>query len=274
MDIRIDIYSTILCVFLSYIDIVKIMDNKQVHFDCTKNTLPQNWTNNNATAYYNREFWKRPPCEYGYKNPSKETADKFNPVTNETNKWTKGCNQRRNLSNDCNCDTPKKWNIINNNCCGYTSVPTTIDPNCCNDVSIVYRMVNEEKDCDNIVEFRIPFNGSKEKYLARNFSPEFIYANRFQCATVPVYNQLQNNIIDNNRQEEFTVSDQAALTKRGIKNAFFAKQLIEDGKLIHDKQSINIPMNICGRSCYYYFGDCTGSDITGLMPQENNKYYF
>jgi hypothetical protein len=137
-------------------------------------------------------------------------------------------------------------------------------------------MVNDETDCDNIVELKIPIAGSKESYLAKNFSPEFIDANRFQCATLPVYNAIPNNIVDNMREEEFTVSDQAALTKRGINNALFAKQLMEEGKLIHEKHSFIIPMNVCGRTSYYYFGDCAkaGSTQTGLTSTDLYKGYF
>lgn len=313
------------------------MDKTQVHFDCTKNTLPPNWTNSNATAYYNRAFWKRCKCEYGTHNPCKETADKFNPVATEPNKWTKGCspcssqynrpanyfysynpedcgdcnrfsgrwphNGKGNCveekDNDCCCEKSKKWNVFNNEPCGKChknkdredcddhdehnkrrdeGLRTYVRGGCgdCNDVAVVYRMPNEERDCDNIVELRIPVGGSKEKYLARNFSPEFIYANRFQCATLPAINEMHNNIVDNRREEEFTVSDQAALTKRGINNALFAQQLIDEGKLIHDRSSFNIPMNVIGRSCYYYLGDgiSVGSTATGLTQQDIIKGYF
>jgi hypothetical protein len=154
--------------------------------------------------------------------------------------------------------------IVNNNC------------NNCTDVAIVYRMVNEERDCDNIVELRIPNGGSKEKYMAQRFSPDFVYANRFQCATVPVYNTLNNNSIDNRRQFEFTESDQNALTKRGINNYLTAQKLLAEGKLIHDKQSFTIPMNVAGRSSYAQFGDTlrTGSTITGLANDDLLKTYF
>jgi len=147
----------------------------------------------------------------------------------------------------------------------------------CTDVAVVYRLVNEETDCDNIVELRIPVGGSKERYLAQNFSPEFIYANRYQCATVPIYTPFAaNNVIDNRRQLEFTESDQNALTKRGINNSLYAQQLIDEGKLIHDKQSFQIPMNVIGRSAYYYLGDQinTGSTRTGLMKEDISKFYF
>ena len=311
------------------------MDKKQVHFDCTKNTLPPNWTNSNASAYYNRAFWKRCKCEYGTHNPCKETADRFNTVSTEPNKWTKGCspcsgqynkpaayyysynpedcgdcnrfsgrwpcNGKENCheepkENECGCEKSKKWNVFNNNpcnkChknkeredienhnkCANEGLKAYVRNSCgeCNDVAIVYRMPNEEKDCDNIVELRIPSGGSKEMYLARYFSPEFIYANRFQCATLPVYNNMHNNIVDNRREEEFTISDQAALTKRGINNAIYANQLIDEGKLIHDKHTFNIPMNVIGRSSYYYLGNGynIGSTNTGLVPQDIFKGYF
>jgi len=138
-------------------------------------------------------------------------------------------------------------------------------------------MLNEEHDCDNVVEFKIPIGGSKEMYLAKNFSPQFVYANRFQCATVPAYyHGHPNNAIDNRREEEFTISDQAALTKRGINNALIAHRLIEEGNLIHDKHSFQIPMSANDKAAYYYFGDCynCGSTNTGLMAQEMTQGYF
>ncbi len=302
------------------------MDKTQLHFDCTKNTLPPNWTNSNANSYYNRAFWKRCKCEYGTHNPCKETADKFNPVATEPSKWTKGCgpcgsyynrpanhyysynpedcgdcnrfsgrwpcNGKGNCieekDDDCCCDKSKKWDIVSNSHCNHCNknnepipnegMKTFVRKSCgdCNDVAVVYRMPNEERDCDNIVELKIPVGSTKEIYLAKNFSPEFIYANRFQCATLPAVNEMYNNVIDNRREERFTVSDQSALTKRGINNALYAQQLVDEGKLIHDRSSFNIPMNVIGRSCYYYLGDGINiaSTATGLMPQDITKGYF
>lgn len=349
-------------------------DNR--HFDCLKNKLPDNWTNSNATGYYNRAFWKRCKCEYGTKNPCKETADKWNPVASEPDKWSKGCNpcsgyynrppayfysyNPRDCGNCGNCDDchkhhdhhgghhgdrhndhhddhhsdhhsdhrdihhdddhddhrehgqhkhkhhyddccdceDKKWNIFSNICnkCHKRYRKEDCKKNCeskaschplksyvykngcndCQDVAIVYRMINNGMDCDNIVELKIPVGGSKEEYLAKHFSPEFIEANKYQCATVPAYNAMQNNVIDNRREEEFTPSDQAALVKRGINNALFAKQLIEEGRLIHEKHEFSIPMNVSGRTSYYYFGDnfTSGSTQTGLAPQDAVKAYF
>ena len=309
-------------------------DNR--HFDCLKNKLPDNWTNSNATGYYNRAFWKRCKCEYGTKNPCKETADKWNTVPTEPDKWTKGCSPcssyynrppsfyytynpddcgdcgnchkckkgcddrkdcQDNCNNDCDdvckCDG-KRWNVFSNicnrchkrypredcqskaSCHPLKSYVYKSGCNDCQDVAIVYRMINNGTDCDNIVELKIPVGGSKEVYLARHFSPEFIEANKYQCATIPTYNGMQNNHIDNMREEEFTVSDQTALVKRGIKNALFAKQLIDEGKLIHEKHNFSIPMNVSGRTSYYYFGDnfTSGSTSTGLAPQDAVKAYF
>lgn len=183
----------------------------------------------------------------------------WNMFGNICNKCNKKCNKTKYHENNGNCG--KCGN--NGNC------------NDCCDVSVVYRMVNGDIDCDNIVELKIPPGGSKEFYLAK-FSPEFIYANRFQCATVPVYNSLPNNVVDNMREEEFTLSDQAALTRRGINNAKFAQQMIDDGKIIHERHSFSIPMNVCGRSAYYYFGDCNdaGSTENGLGSSNSYKGFF
>jgi len=359
------------------------MDNHQVHFDCTKNKLPSNWTNGNATAYYNRAFWKRCKCEYGTDNPCKKTADKWNTVATEPSRWTKGCspcssyydkpssyfytynvdkcgetsrckcidkdkcncdykhhghddhghghddhghghddhgydNHRRGdehihrcddhchkscernhcrsrCGNRCDghrCDEHCHRSCEPNNCrshcgsqchlekkCDERLKAYIYDDNCCGgckDVEIVYKMINNTLDCHNIVELRLPPGGSKEVYMAKNFSPEFVYANRFQCATVPTYYHMPNNVIDNRKQEDFTPSDQSALTKRGIHNALTAQRLVEEGKLIDNRFAFQIPMNVIGRSCYYYLGDgiTNGSLRTGLAKEDIVKGYF
>lgn len=336
--------------------------NSNKHFDCLKNTLPDNWTNSNATSYYNRAFWKRCQCEYGTQNIAKETADKWYPTATEPSKWTKGCSpcseyynepanyyhsynpqdcgNSGNGSNLCDPCGSKKWKNPNqcqphnpcdrssyccpqnpcgncNNCCGFNNPCSPCNPcghcdkcyhhtcspcnpcgscdrcrpcsrkgsfkayvsdtpcNDCMDVAIVYRMPNTETNCDNIVELKIPTRGSKEKYIAK-FSPEFIYNNRYQCATCPVYGPRSLNQIDNRRQLVFTESDQAALTKRGINNALRAQQLINSGDLSHDKQTFQIPMNVIGRTSYYYLGNGVdySSTQTGLMKEDITKSYF
>lgn len=310
------------------------MDNHQVHFDCTKNTLPSNWTNGNATAYYNRAFWKRCKCEYGTDNPCKKTADKWNSVPTEPSRWTKGCSRcssyydkqseffytynvnkcgDKNNSYRCKCenhgesdaDHDAHGHDAHRHCCGNDQCHQSCEPDnckshcgsrcylekkcderlkeficndqCCgDDVAIVYKMINNTLDCHNIVELRLPPGGSKEVYMAKNFSPEFVYANRFQCATVPTYYHMPNNVIDNRKQEEFTPSDQNALTRRGIHNALTAQRLIQEGKLMDNRYSFQVPMNVIGRSCYYYLGDGInqGSTRTGLMKEDIVKGYF
>lgn len=357
--------------------------NNNKHFDCLKNTLPDNWTNSNATGYYNRAFWKRCQCEYGTKNICKDTADKWFPTATEPSKWTKGCspcsdyyqhpanyyysynpkdcgdpcvpcdpcgskkwknpydechphkpcgncNRCRGLysegsfccpQNPCgNCDKCHGGNDCGNcgNCnrcrnpcspcnpCGHCdkcyqhrfcspcnpcgqcdkcrswsrkgSFKAYVSGSSCNDcmdVAIVYRMPNTETNCDNIVELKIPTGGSKEKYISK-FSPEFIYNNRYQCATCPVYGTGLLNVIDNRREQEFTPSDQAALIKRGINNSLRAQQMIDSGDLINDKHSFQVPMNVIGRSSYYYLGNGVdyGSTQTGLMKEDITKSYF
>lgn len=290
------------------------------HFDCLKNTLPPNFTNNMATAYYNRAFWKRCPCEYGPSNPCKELADKWNPVTTETSRWTKGCSpcssyyngpSRYNYTynpNDCG-DRSGRWypvchppqyhdycgcgNNACNKCFPCSKCQTHCQPGCpchkfqpcekipmqsyivnnrcsdCTDVAIMYRMTNEQYDCDNIVELRIPVGGSKEKYLASRFSPEFMYANRFQCAVAPTYNHMPNNVIDNRRQEEFTPSTQEFLTKRGINNYLKAEKLINDGQLLADKQTYQVNSILNER-----LTSSRVTPITGLLKDDIATAYF
>ena len=330
-------------VIYEYSTTLIVMDYSR-HFDCLKNKLPPNWTNNNATGYYNRKFWKRCKCEYGPKNPCKATADKWNPVADEPSKWTEGCSHCSSYYNsdpsfyysynprdcgDCgtkgDCRSCEKCKNKNEPCrdrlyedrpyrdelyrdeervyeedsylykddwgkrtdwgryCNWTKPSCFENDKCgyakncdrCTDVPVIFRMVNDALDCDNIVEFKIPVGCSKEMYLAK-FSPEFIEASRFQCATMPAYNSLPNNLVDNLNEEKFTPSDQMALTKRGINNYFYAQRLIDEGKLIHERQGFSIPMDVYGRSAYYYLGnyiDQAGA-VTGLSNYDAYKGYF
>ena len=205
--------------------------NNIKHFDSSKNTLPDNWINSNANGYYNRDYWNRCHHDYGTNNPSKMNADKWCPMATESCKWTKG------TSNPHDNSLNKK---------SLVPVP---DP----DIAIVYRMPYREMNSENIVDLKIPVRGTKEKYLS-NFSPEFIYCNRYQCATSPVYDSGSGNAIDNRRQKEFTPSDQSALTKRGIKNYLFAKQLANENKLGNDTYAFKFPMNVSGRTAYPLLG--------------------
>lgn len=287
------------------------------HFDCLKNTLPDNWVNSNATGYYNRAFWKRCKCEYGTSNPCKETADKWNPVATEPSKWTKGCSPASDYydtdpqflytynSEDCGschsrpcrcrrkcgcdgdrrkspCDICRKCNGCDDSddeddcgCSPLKSYLYNVHGGECQDVAIVYRMIDEEMDCDNIVELKIPVGGSKEVYLARHFSPEFVESNRFQCASVPCFNSYPNNVVDNMRQEEFTESDQRALTQRGIKNALYAKELIKDGKLSYNSYTYSQPSNAATNNNYYYFGGGHSNGVnTGLTSHDSRRGLF
>lgn len=269
------------------------------HFDTLKNKLPENWTNENATRYYNRAFWERAKCEYGTDNSSKRTADKWYPTATESSKWTRGCDK----SSDYYKKSRNYYYTYNNECTtadcqdeccnpqtcadkcgacfgGCDKKPDKCDKkfkvynskNCngcdCNDVAIIYRFVNEGTDCDNLVELRVPVGGSKEQYLAKYFSSEFIDKHRFLCAEAPVYNTMPNNVIDNQRQYEFTESDQAALTKRGIKNALYAKQLIDEGKLINNTATEQINQNAKS----YYFSNKQYK--TGLSTNTLNAYFY
>ena len=269
--------------------------NGNRHFDPERNILPQNWTNSNATKYYNRGFWKRSPCEYGTKNLAKETADKWYPTATEESSWTNGCNPRSTYydqphnyyysynPNDCgdggDCNSNKNCDCNKNNCehngyhnhghghgygnnnCQNSNIHElksyVYNNNCgdCKDVSIVYTIAKPDMDCDNIVELKIPAGGSKEAYLAKYFPPEFIEASRYQCATVTTYNRMPNNAVDNRQMELFTPSDQAALVRRGVKNMAYAKMLLDDGKIQHDLYGYNIPSSVAGNPSYYYMNN-------------------
>ena len=240
------------------------------HFDTTKNKLPDNWTNNNATRYYNREFWKKCKGELGVLSRAKESADKWQPTINEPNKWScegkcggshghgsHGHGSHDHGSHGCGCKGNARCDR-------------------CRDVVVVYRTVSPNVDCDNIVELRLPEGGSKAKYLAGNFSPEFVHDSRYQCATVPAYDLYRGNQIDNRREFEFTLSSQSALTKRGVANAVLAQRMIDQGQLQADTYGFSVPMNAINKSPYYYLGDGNnyGGELTGLLATDRMTGYF
>lgn len=249
------------------------------HFDCEKNKVPKNFFSSSVkTGHYAYCIWGKNKCEYGPNNPCKENSDKWNICNRCTSKWTTNCNQSPtyhyfdSYTKKCNsCD--EKYQKIDNEC--YKN-DDYYKNECCKQVSVVFRGGDENIDCDNIVELSLPKGGSKENYMAKHFSPEFVKKNRFQCATVPYINAYQGNIIDNMREEEFTVSDQRALVMRGVREFATAQKLLEDGDIINDKHNYKIPMNVCGRTSYYKFGSCgnTGSTITGLGQKEHDNGYF
>ena len=65
-------------------------NGKPRHFDPLKNKLPENWTNSNATKYYNRCWWNKCKCELNL-NSDCATADKWDACGNCDNKFTRGC---------------------------------------------------------------------------------------------------------------------------------------------------------------------------------------
>jgi len=146
----------------------------------------------------------------------------------------------------------------------------------CRDVAIVYMDTNYVTDCDNIVEVRTPVGGTKERYLAKHFSPEFIDRNRFQCATVPYINAYPNNVIDNMNQKLYTVSDQQALVARGVKDFETAKQFAAKGELTNDRHNFRIEMNKCNNTAYPKMceSDGVGSTRTGLRSFDKVKGYY
>lgn len=147
---------------------------------------------------------------------------------------------------------------------------------CCRQVAIVYREPDPNVDCDNIVEMSLPGDGSKARYLAKHFSPQFIKRNRFQCATVPTINACPGNLIDNMNQYHLTESDQRSLTMRGVRTYETAKQFLDRGELTDSKHNFMTEMNVCGRVAYNKFGNCydNGSTETGLTAKDQRAGYF
>lgn len=207
------------------------------------------------------------------KNPCKPCKKKCNNKCDPNNTNICDCIKCLCIPTQRNCCKPG----CKKTCCNQLKTVVT-DSGCgdCRDVAISYRLPKEDEECDNIVEFRVPVNGTKERFLAKNFSPEFARKCKYQYATVPVFNCDKNNLIDNMREVEFTESDQRALTSRGINNALHASQLLRDGKLENKKHCFKIPMNVCGRSSYFWLGGCGdhGSTLTGLAPEDASKIFF
>lgn len=102
----------------------------------------------------------------------------------------------------------------------------------CPEIVIKYINNSNSKLCDNIVELNVPRGGSKEKYLAQ-FSQEFRDNNDFMCAEEITYNNCPNNIIDNRREEEFTILDERALVKMNIKNRILAEKYAKNNTHKH-----------------------------------------
>lgn len=261
------------------------MSTQNRHFDCTKNKLPYNFTNENATKYSNRRFWDMAPCQMTKTYGCTEglTSNATSGPCND--KWVKGCNpcdsyydkpskyfydykfqscNPNNMTSKCGNPCCKPFNpcfkcktSLDDNCCECKN------SSCCHDPIIKYVPADIGLNCDNIVDFKIPPRGTKEKYLAGKFDDTFLYNNRYQCATVPLYNCCDNNIIDNMREEEWTVSDQKALVSRGIKNAEIANRFVENLSSCY-----YVPMNVVGRPSYYYFGSSRTSTKSGLQKQD------
>ncbi len=223
------------------------MSTQNKHFDCLKNKLPENWLNSNATKHYNNAYWKKCDCEksYGAQTHAKEIADKWDPNTQFIDKWSKPhlglcCENKKCEKKDCEK-------------CKSSCQVLTFGP-CFPDF-----------ECPDVVDFKYPMDGTKALYLSK-FSPEFRYANRYQCAIPAQYNCCVTNVIDNLREEEFTVSDQASLVQRGIKNQLLARTLPRY-KMCH-----SVPASWAGNGTYYYLGTANsglGSTFnTGLVGQQ------
>jgi hypothetical protein len=249
-------------------------NNKPRHFDPLKNKLPENWTNSNATKYYNRCWWKKPKCELQQNSYNGcATGDKWDPCGQCKSKWSQGCNP----CSDFHKEDHKYFYTYNRN--NYSCSKNKEDlcneygNQCCDDdVVIRYVANNSVVSCSNLVELKIPVNGSKARYLAQ-FSDEFIDNNRFQCVIPAVYNNCVGNVIDNRREEEFTESDQRALVNRNIKNKFLAERVTT-----RIRHKYSIPSNVAQNGTYYYLGGTgnrQGSNQTGLYgPHVTGKPYF
>lgn len=283
---------------------------------CTNKVPDNFFGDSVKTGYYSFCAWKRCMNTYGPNNSCKENSDKWNICNNCSSKWTKDCGKKKNGHyfnsykgcgdcGDCGdcynacydpnipcsmcdpcCNNPcKKYMGCPPGCClpcckpCVKSTTTYVKSNCndcCQQVAIVFRGGDESIDCDNIVELSLPIGGTKESYLAAHFPQSFVKKNKYQCATVPYINECPNNLIDNMREQDFTISDQKSLTMRGVKSYEAAKLMQNKGAITNDRYKFRIESDACGKTAYYKLGNCNnvGSTEVGLLPSDQAKGYF
>ena len=200
------------------------------HFDPCKNKVPKNFFSNDLkTGYYSHQAFNLPETEYGRNTSCKDRTEKWEVLYNCKSKWTKTgsiksnghyySSYNENDSSNCCC-------YINtcNNC--SSCLPTASDIKetnmCSQQVLLKLRNVKDINNCDNIIEMPVLKYSSKEGYLANHFPDSFVRDNRFLCAEV---NEVDENIVDNLRKEEFTASNQQALTMLNVKKYISLKLL-------------------------------------------------
>lgn len=203
------------------------------HFDPCKNKVPQNFFSTSLkTGYYAHQTFNTPETEYGRNTSCKDRTEKWDVLYNCKSKWTKTGSIKSNghyysSYNDNN----------NSNCCCYINtcnncsscvedVDDVKETNLCSQqLQLKLRSVDRNDTCDNIIEFSVLNNSSKERYLATHFPKSFVRDNRFLCAEINELNGPSTNIVDNLSQEKFTESNQHALTMLNVKKYMSLKLL-------------------------------------------------
>lgn len=202
------------------------------HYDPCKNKVPQNFFSHSLkTGYYAHQVFNISETEYGRNTSCKDRTEKWDILYNCRSKWTKSIGIKNNghyyssYNNDdstCCC-----YNNTCNNCSLCSpNVDNKKETNICSQQLLLkLRNVNKEETCDNVVEFSVPNNSSKEKYLASHFPKSFVRDNRFLCAEINELNNYPSYVVDNLSQEKFTESNQQALTMINVKKYMSLKLL-------------------------------------------------
>jgi hypothetical protein len=203
------------------------------HFDPCKNKVPQNFFSTSLkTGYYSHQIFNTPETEYGRNTSCKDRTEKWDVLYNCKSKWTKTCSIKNNghyynsfIDDKSNCGC---YSNPCNNC--SLCIPIQDDNNkettmCSQQLLLKLRNINKTDLSDNVIEFKVLHNSSKEKYLASHFPKSFVRDNRFLCAEINDLDNNNTNIVDNVSQEKFTESNQHALTMINVKKYMSLKLL-------------------------------------------------
>tara|TARA_Y100000780_G_C13562669_1_gene369701 strand:+ start:126 stop:734 length:609 start_codon:yes stop_codon:yes gene_type:complete len=129
-----------------------------------------------------------------------------------------------------------------NNCC---------DNNCCEKKNC--------KDCNNIIEVKIPKNSSKRVFIGNKLSKKFINKSKYRCVDNEEYSFDENVIIENMRKIDYTPSVQALLIHNGIKTVADAERLSTRYKNRH-----HCPHDLYGKTNYRHLPKDGSNGLIGL----------
>lgn len=127
-------------------------------------------------------------------------------------------------------------------CCGN---------NCCKEKNC--------KDCNNIIEIKIPKNSSKSFFIGKKLSKKFINKSKYRCIDDEEYIFDENVIIENMRKKDYLPSIQALLIHNGIKTVEDADRLSTRYKNRH-----HCPHDLYGKVNYSHLPKDGSNGLIGL----------